>query len=73
MRRDASGNGQNGQRKRATVSADTVAFTLIAGIVLGLGVGYGLDRLFGTLPLFLLLGVFAGFAIALYAVFMETK
>jgi ATP synthase protein I len=54
-------------------SWEGIAFTLLAGIVLGFAVGYGLDRLFGTLPLFLLLGVFAGFAVALYAVFMETK
>ncbi|MGZ4198572.1 MAG: AtpZ/AtpI family protein [Thermoleophilia bacterium] len=73
MPRDASGDGHNGHQRRAAASWEGIAFTLLAGIVLGFAVGYGLDRLFGTLPLFLLLGVFAGFAVGLYAVFMETK
>ena len=46
---------------------------LLAGVALGLLVGYGLDRLLGTSPVLMLVGVFAGFAIALYAVFIETK
>ena len=33
--------------------------------------GYGLDRLFGTLPLFLLLGIVAGFAAALAFLYMR--
>jgi F0F1-type ATP synthase assembly protein I len=72
--RERSGNGQNGQRKRPPAgSADTIAFTLLAGIVVGLLAGYGLDRVLGTLPVCTLLGVFAGFAAGLYAVFMQTK
>ena len=35
--------------------------------------GYGIDRLVGTVPLFTLGGVFVGFAFGLYAVFLETK
>ncbi|MBE2275415.1 MAG: AtpZ/AtpI family protein [Rhodobacteraceae bacterium] len=35
---------------------------LTTGIVLGCGIGYGLDRLFGTLPLFLTIFVLVGFA-----------
>ena len=35
---------------------------LVAGIVIGLAIGYGLDSLFGTLPLFLVLFVLLGFA-----------
>jgi ATP synthase protein I len=34
---------------------------LVAGIVIGFGIGYGLDRLFGTLPVFLILFTGLGF------------
>jgi F0F1-type ATP synthase assembly protein I len=46
---------------------------LLAGVAVGLGVGYVIDRLAKTSPLFLILGVFVGFAAALYAVFLETR
>lgn len=46
---------------------------MLAGVVLGLLVGLGLDRLVGTSPAFLLIGVFVGFGLGLYAVFLETK
>lgn len=43
-------------------------------IIAGLGVGgYLLDSLLDTLPLFLLLGVAAGFAAALYYVYVQLK
>lgn len=35
---------------------------LVAGIVIGFGIGYGLDSLFGTLPIFLVLMTLLGFA-----------
>jgi ATP synthase protein I len=35
---------------------------LVAGMLLGLGVGWGLDSLFGTRPVFLVLFVLLGFA-----------
>lgn len=35
--------------------------------------GYGLDRLAGTMPLFLLLGLVVGFAVALYYLFIKLK
>ncbi len=34
---------------------------IVAGIVLGAGIGYGLDWLFGTLPIMLILFVLLGF------------
>jgi F0F1-type ATP synthase assembly protein I len=72
--RRRSDAGQNGQSRRAsTASGEAIAFTLLAGVVIGLAAGYGLDRLVGTLPAFTLVGVFAGFAVALYAVYLETK
>ncbi|RME18610.1 MAG: hypothetical protein D6801_01105 [Alphaproteobacteria bacterium] len=35
---------------------------LVTGLLIGFGIGYGLDRLFGTGPLFLVLFVLFGFA-----------
>jgi len=35
---------------------------LVAGMVLGLGIGFGLDSLFGTRPVFLVLFALLGFA-----------
>jgi ATP synthase protein I len=47
------------------------AFVFIIGVITA--GGYGLDRLFGTLPLFLLLGMAGGFAAALFYLFFELK
>lgn len=35
---------------------------LVAGLLIGFGMGYGLDRLFGTLPVFLVLFTLLGLA-----------
>lgn len=35
---------------------------LVAGLAIGFGIGYGLDTLLGTMPVFLVLFIFAGFA-----------
>ena len=59
--------------KRSSVSAESVAFLLLGGVVTGLGVGAGIDWLVRTFPLFTVVGVFAGFALALYAIYLETK
>jgi F0F1-type ATP synthase assembly protein I len=72
--REGSQSGQNGQHKRRRPgSAESIAFTLLAGVVLGLLAGLGIDRLIGTSPAFLLIGVFVGFGLGLYAVYLETK
>jgi len=72
VRRGRSEDGQNGQRPRYE-SGEAIAFTLLAGVVVGLLAGYGLDRLAGTMPAFTAVGVFVGFGLGLYAVFLETK
>jgi F0F1-type ATP synthase assembly protein I len=54
-------------------SAQRVTFTVLAGIAIGVLAGYGLDRLLHTLPAFSIIGLFGGFAAALYAVFLETR
>lgn len=35
---------------------------LVVGLLLGFGIGYGLDSLFGTMPIFLILFTLFGFA-----------
>ena len=35
---------------------------LVVGMLMGLGLGYGLDYLFGTLPIFLIIFTLLGFA-----------
>ena len=66
-------DGNKKGQPRSAASAESVAFLLLAGIAVGLGFGAGIDWLFGTFPLFVVIGVFAGFALALYAVYLETK
>ena len=39
---------------------------LLGGVFVGLGLGFGVDRLFGTSPWGILVGVLAGFALAIY-------
>lgn len=52
---------------------ETMAFLVLAGVAVGSGLGYLVDRLAGTLPLFVVLGVFGGFVLALYAIYLETR
>lgn len=61
------------EQRKSSAQAESIAFTLLAGVALGFGVGYVIDRLANTSPLFLILGVFVGFAAALYAIFLETR
>ena len=63
----------DGGKRRSSTSAESVAFLLLGGVVTGLAVGAGIDWLVRTFPLFTVIGVFAGFALALYAVYLETK
>ena len=65
-------DGKKGPPSSAA-SAESVAFLLLAGVGLGLGIGAGLGWLLGAFPLFVIIGVFAGFGLALYAVYLETK
>ena len=48
-------------------------FLLLAGVAVGLAFGAGVDWVFGTFPLFVGIGVFIGFGLALYAIYLETK
>jgi F0F1-type ATP synthase assembly protein I len=51
-------------KRGSSTSAETVAFLLL---------GAGIDWVVKTFPLFTVIGVFAGFALALYAIYLETK
>jgi ATP synthase protein I len=46
---------------------------LVAGIFIGFGIGYGLDVLFGTMPVFLMLFVLLGFAAGVRSMMRSAK
>jgi len=50
-----------GDKYAGAALAWRLLFELAAGIVVGFGMGYGLDVLFGTLPVFLILFTLLGF------------
>jgi len=72
--RTSSGKRGNGKGKRdSPASGEAIAFLVLAGVLLGMGAGAGLDFVIKTFPLCTVIGVFVGFALALYAVYVETK
>ena len=73
MTPQSSEDRQDDDKRGSSTSAETVAFLLLGGVVTGLGVGAGIDWVVKTFPLFTVIGVFAGFALALYAIYLETK
>jgi F0F1-type ATP synthase assembly protein I len=50
-----------------------ITFYLLGGVFLGTLCGFGLDYLLSTTPLFLIVGIFAGFALGLYGVYERVK
>lgn len=48
-----------------------ITFYLVGGVLLGGFIGLGCDWLLGTLPLFMIAGVFGGFALALYGIYKK--
>ena len=60
---DARRPKARGQNKyEATSLAWRMVLELVIGMALGCSIGYGLDALFGTLPLFLMVFALLGFA-----------
>lgn len=59
--------------RRPSPSGESVAFLILGGVVTGGGAGAGLDWVVDKFPLCTVIGVFVGFALALYAVYLETK
>jgi F0F1-type ATP synthase assembly protein I len=62
-----------GEERRPSPSGESVAFLILGGVATGAGVGAGVGWLVGQLPLCMVVGVFVGFALALYAVYLETR
>jgi ATP synthase protein I len=62
----ARGPKPEAARSRSKAQASALGWRmvteLLAGMLLGLGIGYGLDSLFGTLPVFLVVFALLGFA-----------
>ncbi len=73
MTREKDDHGDRPGGRRSQASAESIAFLLLAGVAVGLGVGAALDWVTDLFPLFTVIGVFAGFALALYAIYLETK
>ena len=46
---------------------------LVAGLGIGFGIGYGLDIAFGTLPIFLVIFIFLGFAAGVNTMLRSAK
>ena len=46
---------------------------LVAGLLIGFGIGYGLDTVFGTKPIFLILFIFLGFAAGVNVMIRSAK
>lgn len=46
---------------------------LVAGLLIGFGIGLGLDSLFGTKPIFLILFIFLGFAAGVNVMIRSAK
>lgn len=61
------------RRDPSQPGGESIAFMLLAGIGLGALVGWGLDKLIGTSPVLLIVCIFAGFALALYAIYLESR
>jgi hypothetical protein len=64
------GEGGMGSDYTRYIGVGVAILVIIAGLAAG---GYLLDSWLGTLPLFLLLGVAAGFATALFYVYVQLK
>ncbi|MCL4474063.1 MAG: AtpZ/AtpI family protein [Actinobacteria bacterium] len=59
----------NGGRGGNPLGWEWIASYLVGGVALGTISGLGLDYLLHTTPLFLIVGVFAGFAAGLYGIY----
>ncbi|MCL6105887.1 MAG: AtpZ/AtpI family protein [Actinobacteria bacterium] len=53
----------------SSASWEWIALYLLGGVLLGTVCGLGLDYLLKTTPLFLILGIFGGFAAGLYGIY----
>jgi ATP synthase protein I len=63
----------NEEKHRQAQLAWRMVIELVAGLLIGFGIGYGLDSLFGTMPIFLVFFVFAGFAAGVKTMLSSAK
>jgi ATP synthase protein I len=52
----------DGREGRDMSNASRLVIDLVSGVIVGLLIGYGLDKWFNTLPLCLIIGLFLGMA-----------
>lgn len=63
----------NSDGHRQASLAWRMVIELVAGLLIGLCIGYGLDYLFGTMPLFLVIFILAGFAAGVKTMLQSAK
>jgi F0F1-type ATP synthase assembly protein I len=68
LKSELHGNAGSG-RTGSPMALVGIGFELVALVIIGLYVGQWLDRRFGTAPLFLIVGVFAGAAAGFYSMY----
>lgn len=59
--------------RRPSPSGESVAFLILGGVATGGGIGAGVGWVIDQFALCTAIGVFVGFFLALYAVYLETK
>jgi F0F1-type ATP synthase assembly protein I len=68
-RRDSGDDKGGGSRP----GGESLAYFIVAGIALGFGIGFSVDKLLGTSPIVAAIGMFAGLAFALYVVYLRMR
>ncbi|KNG94740.1 AtpZ/AtpI family protein [Pseudaestuariivita atlantica] len=58
---------------RQTEAGWRMVIELVSGLLIGVGIGYGLDSLFGTIPIFLILFTLLGFAAGINVMLRSAK
>ncbi len=73
MKENRNGNDGKGKGYVEYALLAMVGTQLVVSIFIGFGIGYWLDRLFGTSPLIMLIFMFFGVAAGFFNVYRELK